>query len=311
MPMKPICPRHIRHAPVFLSLILLIMVISGCRSEAPPPQQTVQSPAPAKPPRPWLVLCANPADALELRKIGSMQKDTVWQGRSISGGWIVEPIIVATTGTGIANAVATAQHLIDHYDPVAIIVTGLCTPVNPVHQPGDLVIPNRWVNFDFGRWGAEGLLPDSIPIGRTDSVGFERHFDLPVDTALARMLRRAAETVAFRMRTIDRRMPELHLGGVGLSGNAVVTSKARREQLRKQLGAEISDTESAALVQTARSAGLPIIVLRACAPPVDQSDDPVIQKMLPGLVRDCGRNTALIVSTMLENVPEGFLRGAK
>lgn len=313
--MQPILNRRFWQLALILSAVLPLFIFHGCRQQVPAPGKmagadtaAVARRTPAKPPRPWVILHAYAPDGLELRKRASIQGDTVWEGRPISVGWLVEPIVIAASGVGVANAVATTQFLIDRYDPVGIIFTGVSTPINPAHQIGDLVIPDRWINYDFGYWGKGGFLVDSVPVGRTDSAGFQPHFDFPVDTAVARLLGSAADATAFILRTIDRRLPEIHKGGVGVSGNAFIDSKSKREQLRKQLLAEIADTESAAVVQTALAAGIPIAVLRSCAAPAGESASPANQRALESFFRDSGRNTALVVSRFLENLPEGFLR---
>ncbi|MBI3872592.1 MAG: hypothetical protein HY304_05900, partial [candidate division Zixibacteria bacterium] len=195
--------------PLFaLPIIAILIGLGGCHKEAAsPPPQTVQTTPPSAPPapkpkvRPWVVLCAYQPIAQELSTLAQVQDDTIWAGRPISVGWIVKPVVIAASGVGMANAAATTQFLIDRYNPVGIILAGVATPLDPAHEIGDLIIPDRWLSYDFGYWGKDGFKLDSVPVGKTDGSGFNRMLEIQADAALIRMLNTAADATAFTLRT--------------------------------------------------------------------------------------------------------------
>jgi adenosylhomocysteine nucleosidase len=245
-----------------LTFLLAGLILAACaRETAQPPEQQVVEEAP----RPWAILHALAVEGEELRGSASIVTDAVWAGRPVAVGWIVQPMVIAKTGVGTANAAATTQHVIDTYKPAGIIFTGVCGAIDPRLRIGDIVIPDQWVTHDFGYYGARGFEVDSIPVGRFDSTGFDRMMEIAVDTNLARRLEAAANATAFHFRTVGGILPEIYRGGVGVSGNAFIGSQSKRKQLNRDLEAQIVDMESAAVVQTAHAAGVPVVIVRACS----------------------------------------------
>ena len=296
------CDKHFRRQVGFLIFFLLLAVSPGCQKAQPPKQSDVDTAVvvPPKPPeRPLLILYSYSPIGLELRQMVSTTFDTVWAGREITFGYGPGPIVLANSGVGLANAAATAQFLIDRYHPTGIVFCGIASAVNPAHRIGDLIIPEACLTFDYGYWGDQGMLTDSVTIGRLDSAGFDRMLDIPVDRELYDKLGAAANESAYQLRDIGRRLPEIHQGGIGISGNAFLDNKSKRDQLYKQLKAQITDTESSAVVQTARGAGVPVVVLRACAAPAGESTSSEAQAQLVDFFKVGGHNVALVLRQFL------------
>jgi adenosylhomocysteine nucleosidase len=96
------------------------------------------------------------------------------------------------------------------------------------------------------------------------------------------------------------RLPEISLGGLGVSGNAFIDSKPKREQLFRDLHAEIVDMESAAVVQTAHAAGIPVAVVRSCSDLAGGSGSETASKQLNEFFQVAAQNSALVVQQFLE-----------
>ncbi len=301
--------RQTRCALVKQILIILTslaaLILLSCVREAPVPKQTAVPPAAtaAAPPaqqtpvpkqRPWAIIYAFEPEGAQLRKAASLSKDTVWAGRALAYGWLVQPVVIAASGIGMTNAAATAQHIIDVYNPAAIIFTGICGAINPQHQIGDIVIPDQWLIHDHGYWGKNGFKTDSV------EVGSQHMLDMPVDTSLARQLADAGDAVAFRFRTVMGRIPEVRRGGLGVSGDAFIDSKAKREQLFRDFQAEIVDMESAAVVQTARASGIPVAIVRSCSDLAGGSGPQTAQQQLKEFFDVTAYNSSLVVQQFLE-----------
>jgi len=293
--------------PIRFTLGLLIfgalLPINGCQKGNPPVQKsdadTVAVLATKPPERPLVILYSYSPIGLELRQMVQTQTDTVWAGREITYAYGPGPIVLANSGVGIANAAATTQFLIDRYNPKGIIFCGIASAVNPAHHIGDLVIPEKFVTFDYGYWGDQGLVTDSVTVGRADSAGFDRALEIPVDLDLYAELGEAANNAAYLLRGVGRRLPEIHQGGTAISGNAFLDNKAKRDQLYKQLKAQITDTESAGVVQTAHAAGVPVVVMRACAAPAGESTSSEAQADLVDFFKVSAHNVALVLRQFL------------
>lgn len=292
---------------------VILLGLSACQRSRPPDQPGGDTTAvtvtkPAEPPT--VILYSYSPIGSELRTGVLVQSDTVWAGREISCGYGPRPVVLANSGVGLANAAATTQYLIDRYHPSRIIFCGIASAINPAHQIGDLVIPDRYVTFDYGYWGEQGFSTDSVSVGRTDSAGFDRMLEIPVDQSLYAALAQAANDAAFRLRAIHRRLPEIHRGGVAVSGNAFVDHKAKRDQIYRQLKAQITDTESAAVVQTAYAAGVPVVVIRACAAAAGESTSPQAQSQLADFFKFAAKNVAVVIQRFLESSQDGGSGGA-
>lgn len=298
-----------------LTALTLILVWSCVRESPQTKTQTAQkSPAEsvaANPPgsepgtmvssdRPWAILYAFPPEGEQLRKAALVKKDTVWAGRSIMFGSLVQPVVIASSGIGMTNAAATTQHIIDTYHPKAIIFTGICGGINPLHQIGDIVIPEQWLTHDYGYWGKSGFKTDSVDIGLPGTGKYQHMMDIVVDTQLTRKLADAGNAIAFRFRTVAGRLPEIFVGGLGVSGNAFIDSKPKREQLFHELQAEIVDMESAAVVQVAHSAGIPVAVVRSCSDLAGGSGSETASRQLEDFFQVTAYNSALVVQQFLE-----------
>jgi adenosylhomocysteine nucleosidase len=247
-----------------LTLLTMAVIIGACTKEAAPPQEKLekQEPVAQEAPRPWAVLYAFGQEGQELIDWTTISGTQTWAGRPIAQGWLVKPVVIAATGIGMTNAAAATQYVIDTYDPQGIIFTGIAGAIDPEFNVGDVVIPDRWVTHDYGLWDSKGFQTDSVFVGLTDTTGYERYLEIPVDTNLYRRLAEAADIVDFHFRRAQGMLPSYHAGGVGVSGNAFIASKSKRKQLHRDLGAVIVDMESAAVVQTAHAAGIPVAVVR-------------------------------------------------
>ncbi len=71
-------------------------------------------------------------------------------------------VIIVNSGVGMTNAAMTTQLLIDKYNPKEIIFTGICGGIDSSNHIGDIVIPDMWATHDYGYYGKDGFLPDSI-----------------------------------------------------------------------------------------------------------------------------------------------------
>ncbi len=264
------CVTNIR----FLTLLLAGLLLWSCAKDASPPPEVTQKAEPVAdttstpavkeaPSGPWAILYAFPQEGDEIIASSSLISDLEWEGRRICTGYLRQQVVIASTGIGMTNAAATTQYIIDTYNPKGIIFTGVCGAIDPKLHVGDIVIPDRWVTHDYGFWGNKGLETDSVAVGRPDTAGFERMLTIPVDTMLYRRLGEAADQVAFRFRKVHQMLPDVYKGGVGVSGNAFIGSLKKRQSLDNELKAVIVDMESAAVVQTAHAAGIPVAVVRA------------------------------------------------
>jgi len=279
------------------AVAVLALIAPGCQKEAPPDKTEQVAPVP-----PIVIMYAFDEEGVKLRHEFKIAKDTTWAGRRIEIGWHVQPIVLVSSGVGMSNAAATTQYVIDRFHPAGIVFTGICGSLDTALKIGDVAIPAKWITHDFGYWGKNGFVTDSMPVGRTDTAGFANMMELTVDTFLYRQLCEAADRIDFRFRMVAQRLPELHIGVTGVSGDAFIDSKSKREQLHRDFGAQIVDMESAAVVQTARANGVPVVVIRSCSDLAGGSGSETASAQLEEFYRIAADNSARVVRDFVENV---------
>jgi adenosylhomocysteine nucleosidase len=63
--------------------------------------------------------------------------------RFVTGALYGRRVVLAESGIGKVNAAMTTTLLIDHFQPRAVLFTGIAGGINPDLAPGDLVIGQR------------------------------------------------------------------------------------------------------------------------------------------------------------------------
>lgn len=172
-------------------------------------------------------------------------------------------VIMVNSGVGMTNAAMTTQLLIDKYNPEEIVFTGICGGIDSTNQIGDIVIPERWATHDYGYYGKEGFLPDSIYVVLPGQEKESGVLFFEVDEPLLERAKEAGQ--ALKLRPVRERAPQVKTGGNGVSGNSFIDQKGKREWLKEKFEAEIVDMESAAVVQVANVNGVPVLVVRSCS----------------------------------------------
>jgi len=211
------------------------------------------------------VSCNNNEGELLHSQMTAVQ-DTVWAGRSIAVGYLEdEPVILAGSGIGTTNAAITLQYVLNHYPVKGVLFTGICGGLAEQVKIGDIVIPDHWVSHDYGYVGAQGFEPDSINIGFPDAPSFINVMTLPVDEKLLDRVCRAAYNAAEDFKPVVDRIVQIYCGGVGATGNQFIDQTEKREWITGQFDAQITDMESAAVLQTAIANGVPCVIIRSAS----------------------------------------------
>jgi len=172
-------------------------------------------------------------------------------------------VVIINSGMGMTNAAMSTQLLIDRFNPKEIIFTGICGGIDSSNHIGDIVIPDVWATHDYGYFGKDGFIPDSVYVtlpGREKETGV---LFFEVDKTL---LEKALSAITdLELKPIGEQVPRVKVGGKGVSGNTFIDQKEKREFLKEKFDAQIVDMESAAVVQVASVNGVPVLVVRSCS----------------------------------------------
>jgi adenosylhomocysteine nucleosidase len=192
-------------------------------------------------------------------------------------------VVLIHAGPGMVNAAARLQHAADHFTLTHLIFSGVAGALDPELALGAVVVPDRWINHQFGAVTADGFAPmplDVRPFGGTVSAaaGFA------VDPALLDMA---------------HAVPDLIIGGTGVSGDLFVAADSARASLADEFEARIVDMESAAAAQVAYLNGIPFIAVRAVS---DQAGGEALAQ-ITGSVEAAAHAAARVALEMVRRMP--------
>ena len=274
-------------------LLLVLVSCTGCRRQAPAP--------PSRSPD-VLILYAFSEEGKVLRdKIQVTRVDTVLGQEALNGTLENRTVVVCGSGVGMTNAAMMTQALIDHYRPSELIFTGIAGALDSTVSIGDLVVCSTWVTHDYVYWGK-----DSVQVQRVwsyspeeDSVKAFTSYDAD-STLLADARRVPADSLP--MATVGGRAPRVFVGGVGVSGNAFIDNKEKRQWLTGHFHALITDMESAAVVQVCRANGVPCLVVRSASDLAGGSDSESASVQLDQFFETAASNSAMFVVRLVKEM---------
>jgi adenosylhomocysteine nucleosidase len=238
-----------------------------------------------------------------LKSLMSMEDSLFAGGKLFWKGQLQgKEIILVGSGVGMTNAAATTQLLIDKFSPKKIIFTGICGGIDSSNHIGDIVIPEKWATHDFGYYGKEGFLPDSITVFLPGKTTYSNFLFFEADSALLTIAKLTKEKIKDKLKPISARVPQVKVGGNGVSGNSFIDQVEKRKWLKENFDSQIVDMESAAVVQVALVNGVPVLVVRSCSDLAGGSGSSTAQVEIQDFFQVAADNSALFVLTLLENL---------
>ena len=232
-------------------------------------------------------------------------------------------VVPFLSGISVVNAAMTAQLALDHFNVERIVFSGIAGGVDPGRHIGDVVIADRWgqylehlyarkiedgwqttpfFEYPYAKFGI--MFPRSITVTRAGAdEAPETRFWFPVDDALLAAARAAAAEVELERCTVTdhclQQVPEVVVGGPGVSGGAFIDNAAFREYAFETFGARVFDMESAAVAHVAYANGVPFIAVRSLSDLAGGAGENQMEVFL-GLAAG---NAATVVEALLRALP--------
>ncbi len=168
-------------------------------------------------------------------------------------------VVVGKAGVGKVNAAYSTAILVENFDPKALIFTGVAGGLHPEAMPGDMVIGEKLVQFDFGQVDSTGFT-----VSPFRKLAGGRHEDLFID-ADADLLEKSIR-VANRIELvpISGREPRI-FSGVIATGDMFVSSDEKARSLYEEFDALATEMEGAAVAHICRTLGIPFVIIRSCS----------------------------------------------
>lgn len=172
-----------------------------------------------------------------------------------------QQVVIAQTGIGKVNAALTTILLIEHFHPKGILFTGIAGAINPDLSPGDLVIGTTLAHHDYGTLTPEGTSrrPTRDPSSMQENPVYFRS-----DSTLVEIATLAGKNLSLEKINTPSglRIPKL-ISGTIVTGDVFVSSASATRELRKQMNAEATEMEGAAVAQVSYQQQVPFLVIRS------------------------------------------------
>jgi adenosylhomocysteine nucleosidase len=211
-----------------------------------------------------------------------------------------EKVVIFTTGVSVVNAAMTVQMALDYFPIDKIVMMGIAGAVNPVFEPGDIAVPERWYYHDESAYvnphpdkDGEYILPSHFeeaeirhkkralvdpnePKYKNFGFQFPREVGvvkagidspqkIPYFTVSPKLLGLAKQALS-KVETI--KMPsgkpiQIRIGGNGVTGSVFADNAKYRLWLQDVYNAEVTEMESAAVGQVSFVNEVDWIVIRS------------------------------------------------
>ncbi len=249
---------------------------------------------------PILVLYAFDAEGETMAKLMTITTHDTLLGRPVIEGSLAgRSIILAESGVGMTNAAMTTQMLIDRFHPRILLFTGIAGAIDSTVLIGDIVVPARWSEHDYGYYGKDGLKPHGIEVRLPGSDSITREESFPADSGLLAVARRiVSDSLALQL--INGRRPKLTVGGVGVTGNQFIDSKEEREWQTKHFQSLTTDMESCAVAQVCAVNGLPFLIFRSASDLAGGSGSSTARTEISQFFKVAAQNSTAVLVNFLQ-----------
>lgn len=168
-------------------------------------------------------------------------------------------VVILKAGVGKVNAAYSTAILAQNFEPKALIFTGVAGGLHPEALPGDIVIGEKLVQYDFGQEDSLGFHP--APFRRLQG-GSHDDLYIAADVDLVAQSTRTAEQMEFV--PISDRTPRVFTGVIA-TGDVFVSSDEKARWLYEEFDALATEMEGAAIAHICRTLGIPFVIIRSCS----------------------------------------------
>ncbi len=168
-------------------------------------------------------------------------------------------VVILKAGVGKVNSSYSTAVLTENFKPSVLIFTGVAGGLHPEALPGDMVIGEKLVQYDFGQEDSTGFNVSpfrKLNGGRHEELYVEADRELVAKSALA------AQKIEFV--PISNRAPKV-FSGVIATGDVFVSSTEKAAWLYQEYDALATEMEGAAIAHICRTLGIPFVIIRSCS----------------------------------------------
>lgn len=233
-------------------------------------------------------------------------------------------VVLYMSGVSMVNAAMTTQLALDRYNITSVVFTGIAGSANPALHIGDVVVPERWGQyfeviaardrdghltipryFSSSHTNFGVFVPRDVDVISSTEDAPQTKFWFEVDPALFALAQKSVLDVALnncsKGKACLTHVPEVHVGGNGVSSSVFVDNAAMREWAFTNYQAEVLDMESAAVAQVAWTNDIPFIAFRSVS---DLAGGGAGQNEMGTFMDLAAENSVRVVNRFLEAMPK-------
>lgn len=197
--------------------------------------------------------------AILLDSMGKVKKESHGGIDFYKGKLKGKKVVVFKAGVGKVNSSYSTAILVENYQPKALIFTGVAGGLAPEALPGDIVIGEKLVQYDYGMIDSLGFHVNPF---RKLTGGNHDNLYINSDPSLVEISWKVAEQVA--LEPISGRKPKIYQGTIA-TGDVFVSSDKKAAELYGEFGALATEMEGAAIAHICRTLEIPFVIIRSCS----------------------------------------------
>lgn len=205
-------------------------------------------------------------------------------------------VVIVKTGIGKVNATMTTAFLLQKFRPKRVIFTGIAGGLHPDLNPGDIVIGQKTLQYDYGQVTNDSIFTRSTrnPISRDLNPLF-----FPADSLLLVSAQSASQITDFKSMGNQTKHPYILIGKI-VTGDLLVTSETKVKELRTKFNADATEMEGAAVAQICWQQQVPCLIIRSMS---DKADSQA-REYIDNFKKIAAYNSAHLLINMLMKLPD-------
>lgn len=206
-----------------------------------------------------------------------------------------QKVVLLKAGIGKVNAGYSTAILIANFKVNALLFTGVAGGLDPNIEPGDIVISDKMIQYDFGELKEGSFV--TWPTRNLAKNNERNPLYLNVDPHLLKQSKKVSKQI--KLKPLNNRIPTFHIGAIA-TGDTFVSDPIKAKELYTNFNALATEMEGAAVAQICTMLQVPFIVIRSCSDNANTAAHSDYFKF----VKVASVNSAQMVLAILENYEE-------
>ena len=204
-----------------------------------------------------------------------------------------QKVVILKAGVGKVNSAYSSAILFENFNVEALIFTGVAGGIAPEIQPGDVVLAEQLVQYDFGKLESDQFAV--WPFYPISDLQEKQSLYIKTDTNLLTLAKKALKGIT--LENISNGPPQFFTGTIA-TADTFVNSATKAAELYADYDALATEMEGAAVAQICSFRKIPFLVIRSCSDNANTNAHVDYQKF----VIPAANNSAKIVRALLNQI---------